>query len=117
MPRITHGDGRVTMINVFTVKPEDRERLIEVLAEGIRRTTSGQPGFVTAAIHVSLDGTRVANYVQWESRDAYEGLFRDPEMLRFMEDLKERLRFAHADASAYEVRMIIAAPDRGARDP
>jgi quinol monooxygenase YgiN len=110
MPTITHGDGRVTMINVFALKPEDRERLIEILADGIRRVTSRQPGFVSASIHTSLDGTRVANYVQWEGRDAYERLFRDPEMLRFMDDLKEQLRFAHADASPYEVRMIITPP-------
>ena len=111
MPTITDGDGRVTMINVFTVKPEEHEVLIEILADGIRRTTSRQPGFISATIHASLDGTRVANYVQWESRDAYERLFRDPEMLRFMESLQEQLRFARADANGYEVRMIIAARD------
>jgi len=111
MPTITPGDGRVTMINVFTVQPEQREALIEILVDGIRRVTSRQPGFVSATIHTSLDGTRVANYVQWDSRDAYERLFRDPEMLRFMEDLKARLRFARADASVYQVREIVPAPD------
>jgi hypothetical protein len=25
------------------------------------------PGFVGAAVHASLDGTRVVNYVQWKS--------------------------------------------------
>ena len=111
MPTITHGDGRVTMINVFTVRPDERESLIEILADGIRRTTSRQPGFISATIHASLDGNRVTNYVQWENRDAYERLFQNPEMVRFMDSLKEQLRFAHADASAYEVRLIIAAPD------
>jgi quinol monooxygenase YgiN len=108
MPTITQGDGRVTMINVFTVPPAECERLIEILADGIQRTTSRQPGFISATIHASLDGTRVANYTQWESRAAYERLFRDPEMMRFMEELQARLRFASADASAYEVRAIIA---------
>lgn len=110
MPTIARGDGRVTMINVFSVKAEDCGRLIEILADGIRRVTSRQPGFVSATIHASLDGTRVANYAQWESRAAYERLFQDADMMRFMDDLKERLRFAHADASAYEVREIIVAP-------
>jgi quinol monooxygenase YgiN len=111
MPTITHGDGHLTMINVFTVRAEDCDRLIALLADGIRRVTSRQPGFVSATIHASLDGTRVANYVQWKSRDAYENLFRDPEMLRFMEDQKAHLRFAHADASAYEVRVVLAPAD------
>jgi quinol monooxygenase YgiN len=107
MPTITHGDGRVTMINVFTVRPEESERLIEILADGIRRVTSRQPGFVSATIHASLDRTRVVNYAQWENRAAYERLFRDPQMVQFMEDLKERLRFSSADANAYEVQVVL----------
>jgi quinol monooxygenase YgiN len=107
MVEIRQGDGRVTMINVFSVEPRDCETLVAILTEGIRRVTSKQPGFVSSTIHASLDGTRVVNYAQWESRAAYDQLFENAEMVLFMEDLKERLRFARADASAYEVRIVI----------
>jgi quinol monooxygenase YgiN len=110
MPTIAHGDGGVTMVNVFTVEPEQSAALVELLADGIRRVTSRQPGFVSATIHVSLDGTRVLNYAQWRDRASYERLFQDPEMTRFMEDLRARTSFARADANAYEVRVIIAPP-------
>ncbi len=110
MPTIARGDGGVTMVNVFTVAPEKREALIELLADGIRRVTSRQPGFVSATIHVSLDGTRVLNYAQWRDRAAYDRLFRDPDMMGFMEELKARTSFARADANAYEVSVVITPP-------
>lgn len=30
------------------------------------------PGFVSANIHRSLDGTRVINYAQWSSKEAFD---------------------------------------------
>jgi len=111
MPIIDLGDGRVTMVNVFTVERGDEERLVELLEEGIRRVTSRQPGFVSATIHVSLDRTRVLNYAQWRDRAAYDQLFQNPEMMRFMAELKEATSFARADANAYEVRAIVNPPD------
>ena len=37
-----------------------------------------QPGFVSANIHVSTDGTRVVNYAQWESAEAFQAMLADP---------------------------------------
>jgi imidazolonepropionase-like amidohydrolase len=36
------------------------------------------PGFVSANIHVSTDGTRVVNYAQWETAGAYQAMLADP---------------------------------------
>jgi quinol monooxygenase YgiN len=110
MPTITHADGRVTMINLFTVKPEECEMLIQILTDAIRRMTAQRPGFVSASLHASLDGTRVVNYTQWQSRAAFEALERDTAMRAFMEEIKSRTRFARADANIYEVRVIVEAP-------
>lgn len=107
MPTITHADGRLTMINLFSVPPEDCEQLIEILTDGIRRVTSHQPGFVSAILHASLDRTRVVNYTQWQSRDAFEALEQNAHMRAFMEEIKDRTRFARADANAYEVRVVV----------
>ena len=38
-----------------------------------------QPGYVSANIHKSLDGTRVTNYAQWRSREAFEAMLKDSE--------------------------------------
>ena len=36
------------------------------------------PGFVSANIHLSTDRTRVVNYAQWESAEAYSAMLADP---------------------------------------
>ena len=36
------------------------------------------PGFVSANIHRIVDGTRVANYAQWKSKEAFERMLGIP---------------------------------------
>ena len=43
------------------------------------------PGFISANIHVSTDGTRVVNYAQWQSPEAYQAMFEDPSTREHME--------------------------------
>jgi len=57
-----------TMINVFTVEPENQQQLIETwLKEG--KQFEALPGFVSAALHRSTDGKRVINYAQWRKAE------------------------------------------------
>lgn len=65
----------VTLINVFTVAPESAEALANVLTAASAQVMRHIPGFVSANIHVSTDRTRVVNYAQWESTDAYKAMF------------------------------------------
>ena len=36
------------------------------------------PGFRSANIHLSTDGTRVVNYAQWDSAEAFRRCWRTP---------------------------------------
>jgi hypothetical protein len=55
----------VTLINVFTVEPEKQQTLVGMLVEATDKTMKHYlPGFVSATIHKSADGVRVANYAQ-----------------------------------------------------
>ena len=65
MTRISRRDGVVTLINVFTVAPEDQQRLLGLLVEATESVMNKLPGFVSANLHKSLDGTKVTNYAQW----------------------------------------------------
>jgi heme-degrading monooxygenase HmoA len=67
-----------TLINVFTVAPERAPQLAELLRVATEEKMRFVPGFVSANIHVSTDGTRVVNYAQWQSADAYQAMFDDP---------------------------------------
>ena len=61
----------ITQINVFEVDPANQDALVELLSEAIQRV-SGMPGWISASIHKSLDGTRVTNYAQAADYTAWE---------------------------------------------
>lgn len=84
MVTINKDNAVVTLINVFTVAPEDQQRLVDVLIEATEAVMRKQPGFVSANIHRSLDGTRVTNYAQWRSQEAFEAMLRNPETAEHM---------------------------------
>ena len=65
--------------NLFTVRPEQQQRLVDLLVEATEAVMKYQPGYVSANIHKSLDGTRVTNYAQWRSREAFEAMLKDSE--------------------------------------
>ena len=75
----------VTLINVFTVDPERAAELVELLRVVTEEKMQFVPGFISANIHLSSDGTRVANYAQWQSAEAYKGIFEDPSVRAHME--------------------------------
>ena len=84
MVTIAKDNDVVTLINVFTVAREDQQRLVDVLVDATRKVMSKQPGFVSASIHKSLDGTRVTNYAQWRSREAFEAMLENQEAAEHM---------------------------------
>ena len=75
MPVIAAGTGIVTDINVFTVAPEKQQLLVDSLIETVNAARS-VPGWLSASIHRSPDGTRVVNYVQYESREAAQAVLK-----------------------------------------
>ncbi len=76
-----------TMENIFSVEPSKQEKLIEMLAEATEQIMNRQEGFISANIHKSLDGTRVVNYAQWKSREAFEKMLKNPKVQIHMNDI------------------------------
>jgi quinol monooxygenase YgiN len=100
MTMIQPGQPLVTLINVFTVEPENQARLVDLLVEATEQVMRHIPGFVSANIHRGLDGRHVANYAQWGSREAFERMLGDPEARRHMEPI---MRLATNEGYLYEV--------------
>ena len=69
----------VTLINMLTVAPKDQQRLLDVLVEATGAMMNGMPGFVSANLLKSLDGTKVVNYAQRCSTEDFEAMLQDPE--------------------------------------
>ena len=108
MVNIASGNDVVTLINVFTVSPENQQKLVDMLLEATQATMRHVPGFVSASIHKSADGTRVANYAQWRRAEDFEAMLRDPRAAEHMKPIRE---LATNDAHLYEVVESLAAAD------
>jgi quinol monooxygenase YgiN len=90
----------VTLINVFTVEPQDQQRLVDLLIEATEKTMKGLPGYVSANLHRSLDGRHVANYAQWRSPQDFQAMLQNPEAQTHMEEIH---KLATNEGSLYEV--------------
>ncbi len=108
MSEISRRGEVVTLINVFTVAPEDQQRLLDLLAEATGSVMNKLPGFVSANLHKSLDGKRVVNYAQWRIREAFEAMLDSPDALAHM---KEAEKIAEKiEPHLYEVSFVDEAP-------
>jgi antibiotic biosynthesis monooxygenase (ABM) superfamily enzyme len=100
MVTISKANDVVTLINVFTVEPANQQKLLDMLIEATEKTMKNLPGFVSANIHKSADGVRVANYAQWRRREDFETMLKNPEATAHMKPIMEIAKF---DAHLYEV--------------
>jgi heme-degrading monooxygenase HmoA len=72
---MTHAEQQpVTMINVFTVEPDDQQALVDLLVQATDHVMSKQAGYLSGRIHRSLDGRRVAVYARWRSVEDFAAL-------------------------------------------
>jgi len=100
--------GVVTFINVFTCEPSNQQALIDTLVEETETTMRGLPGFLSANIHASEDGTRVCNYAQWTSMEAFQRLMSGDAGRQVIANVR---RYAtDADIHLYRVAQTFGAP-------
>jgi len=100
MTTISAKSDVMTLINMFTVEPANQRRLVELLTEATEVSVRRAPGFVSASLHRSTDGTKVTMYAQWRSIDDYQAMRQDPAPLPF---LQEALTIAKFEPGVYEV--------------
>jgi heme-degrading monooxygenase HmoA len=67
MPEIRSDPGFATFINTFRCQPRDQDEVVRINVEIVDQIAVTSPGFISASVHRSADGTRVFNYLQWET--------------------------------------------------
>ena len=77
-----------TLMNTFKVHAGQAENVVSSLRKFTEKHTKGMSGFVGTSVHVSLDGTAVVNYVQWQTRDAFEEMFHSPAAREHVRELE-----------------------------
>lgn len=99
MTTISTDNQVITLINVFTVEPENQQRWVNML-EATEQTMRNLPGFVSANIHKSAVGVRMTNYAQWRRGEDFEAILKNPEASAHTKPITELATF---DAHLYEV--------------
>ena len=100
MTTISKINKLVTIINVFTVEPANQQQLLDLLASVTETSVRHMPGFISANLHRSLDGTKVAMYAQWRSVDDYQAMRDNPAPQPY---LQQALAVATFEPGIYEV--------------
>ena len=73
-----------TLINVFSVVPQKQDELVNLLVDATNQAMKHMPGFLSATIHKSHDGTKVVNYAQWQSIKDFEAMRANPRAAEHM---------------------------------
>ncbi len=99
MISIARDSGLVTVINSFSCEPEQQENLVSAWRDAATEL-GALSGIVSAALHRSLDGTRVVNYVQVRSVEDWENLRNIGQTKGYFDRIT---KFGTPDAHVYEV--------------
>ena len=62
----------LTVVNVLMPKPEEQEKVVNLLQKGMTDTMQHQPGFISANIHKSLDSSHILVYAQWKDSQSLQ---------------------------------------------
>ena len=100
MITISEDSRLLTLINVFTVEPAQQQELVELLTQATQSSVRHVAGFVSAGLHRSLDGTKVAMYAQWRSVEDYQAMRNDPAASPY---LQRALALAKFEPGMYEL--------------
>jgi antibiotic biosynthesis monooxygenase (ABM) superfamily enzyme len=99
VPTINASTDVVTQINVFTVPKGGQQALIDFLKEAAK-FASATPGWLSASVHRSRDGTRVVNYAQSENLEAAQRII---DRLRKAGWLERNKTLGEANPGLYDV--------------
>jgi quinol monooxygenase YgiN len=75
----------ITIINVFTVDLAKQQQLVDLLIQATESSIRHTSGFISASLHRSLDGAKVAMYAQWRSVEDYQAMRKNAGALPYME--------------------------------
>ena len=90
----------LTVIVLFKAKDGQQASVVSAVKE-LFAIAKKQPGFVSANLHRSLDGAKIANYAQWESSASLESFQQLPEVQELIGPLRETVE--EMDSHIYEI--------------
>jgi quinol monooxygenase YgiN len=90
---IRANDGTATLINIFTVEPENQAKLVALLKDGTETSISKMIGWVSTNFLSSKDGRRVIVYSQWRKATDIEAMRQDAAMGPYLQRVAALAKF------------------------
>jgi len=91
--RISKDANLVTVVNMFSVNPENQKKLLQLL-EDLRVVVEKLPGFISANVHKSFEGTRIVSYAQWNTKEAYQSVYTNSDARTILDEIKKISKFS-----------------------
>ncbi|HZM45035.1 MAG TPA: antibiotic biosynthesis monooxygenase family protein [Burkholderiales bacterium] len=104
MSQIHEDNQPVTQITVVESEPGRQADALSLMIERAR-FMARQPGFVSISLHRSLDGSRIVNYIQWESRELLQSAHHSPEFRAEWRHFDELTR--EIEPQLYDVALVM----------
>jgi heme-degrading monooxygenase HmoA len=74
-----------TLVNVFTVDPDNQPKVLALVHEGIETMFREMPGWISTNLLKSKDGRQVIVYSQWRDAKDIDAFRRDPRMKPYLQ--------------------------------
>lgn len=88
MAHIRTDQQPVTQITVIEPEAGKQAEALSLITERARFMAK-QPGFISVSLHRSLDGRRIVNYIQWQSRDLLRSAHKSPDFRKEWDHLDQ----------------------------
>jgi len=82
-PTIAVTKDLVTLINVFTVEPENQSKLLELLRENTNTVITTLDGWISTSFIAAANQRKVVIYSQWRDLAAIEAMRSNPGMVAY----------------------------------
>jgi quinol monooxygenase YgiN len=96
--------GITTLLNIFTVEPQNRQELVGLLKGSTESMMSKMPGWVSTNFLESKDGCRVIIYSQWRSAKDIDAMRKNPEMGPYLQKIAALAKFEAVTGDVTYVR-------------
>lgn len=107
-PTITMDFQGVAVLDIVHCHQEDQRALLELAHRLTASDLASRPGFVSASLHRSIDGGKIASYSQWNSEDDWHAARTDPTMRQ--SDLEAQQLGVRAHRNVYRADFVVDAP-------
>lgn len=94
----------VVLINVFKCEAARQDELIEHLT-ALNHIQRGLPGFISATLHLGVNGRTVANYVVWAAAEDWKAMTRHPDVV---DGMRPVMALATFEPHLYEPGEVIS---------